>query len=201
MFLFVGAIFIQSAAASLTDTDGDLYTDAFETYHSTDPYDSNNKPACCGGGNGKSDLDEFMNGAEWAAGTDHTDSGDYPDDGIAGGTVDTDGDGLYDQEEYYMYGTDITDTDTDDDQISDYDEVKANCCNNPLEDNDDDGCSNQQEFLDRTDLNDDSSYGNCGQGQGAAVSIEGGAPSRDAALLIALALVAVTVGFWYKRKY
>jgi len=196
LYLILAIIILTPATASLTDTDGDLYTDAFEMTKGTDPYDSSNKPMCCGGSGIYSDEDQFMDGAELAAGTDEFDENDYPNDGISGGSTDTDGDGLYDQEEYYMYGTDINKIDTDDDQINDYVEVKTNCCNNPTSDNDEDGCTNEQEFIDRTDLNNNESYGECGIMVGSAVSIS----QAGNWLILLIIIVACGLAYWHYRK-
>ena len=196
LYLILAIVILSPATASLVDTDGDLYTDAFEIAKGTDPNDANSKPACCGGGSIYSDADEFMDGAELAAGTDPFDANSYPNDGISGGSADTDGDGLYDQEEYYMYGTNINNVDTDGDGIDDYTEVKANCCDNPTADNDGDGCTNEQEFIDRTDLNDPNSYGDCGM-QGGALVAEGGIGSWLALLIV---IVALGFAYWHYKK-
>ena len=197
LYLILAIVIFSPATASLTDSDSDLYTDAFEMTRGTDPFDSGSKPMCCGGGSIYSDSDDFMDGAELAAGTDPFDENDYPDDGISGGSADADGDGLYDQEEHYMYGTDINKVDTDDDEIDDYTEVKANCCDDPNADNDADGCTNQQEFIDRTDLNDAESYGECGMMGGGFIA-EGGAGSI-AVLLLIIAII-VGIAYWRYRK-
>lgn len=137
------------ATASLPDTDGDLYTDNFELYKGTDPYDQNVKPLCCGG-SVDSDGDRYLDSVEGAAGTDIADPTSHPTD--VAPDADTDSDGILDQKEVYMYGTDPNSPDTDNDGISDFDEVKANCCDDLTADIDGDGLTNGEEFDYGTDL-------------------------------------------------
>jgi Cu/Zn superoxide dismutase len=94
------------------DTDGDGLTDDDEVnVHGTDPTSVD------------TDLDGAPDGDEVAFGSDPLDPADFP--AVQAGPEDTDDDGLSDDDETNVHGTDPTSADTDLDGVSDGDEVDA----------------------------------------------------------------------------
>jgi len=74
-----------------------------------------------------------------------TDDGWYIDDVLVAGIVDSDGDGLSDEDEKYVYGTNPNKADTDGDGLSDGDEVNVYGTNPRRQDTDRDGLSDGDE--------------------------------------------------------
>jgi uncharacterized protein YkwD len=123
------------------DTDNDGSDDGLEIYSGTDPLDEDSQPG--DSALEDSDNDGLYNTDEtniYGTDPDEADTDrDSVDDGqeiydgtdpldpnsVAGGSdpVDTDGDGLFDQDEDYIYGTDPENPDTDGDEIDDGQEV------------------------------------------------------------------------------
>ncbi|MEQ1501165.1 MAG: MopE-related protein [Myxococcota bacterium] len=103
------------------DTDADLLSDGDEVLaHHTDPFDPD------------TDDGSVFDGVEVANGTDpHDPTDDVP-------PVDTDGDGLFDQDEIATHHTDPLDADTDDDTLSDGAEILVHHTD-PLDRDTDDG--------------------------------------------------------------
>ena len=112
------------------DTDGDGLSDDDElNQYGTDPFDDDTDDDALGDGEevlvfGTDPLDEDTDGGSVPDGEEidrGTDPLDGSDDVVV--PVDTDGDGLTDDDELNLYGTDPFDEDTDDDGLGDGDEV------------------------------------------------------------------------------
>jgi Bacterial TSP3 repeat len=123
--LIVGSVlFAAPAVAAPIDTDGDGSADVFEKMIGTSPNDPNAYAV-------DADKDGYPNFYEMDQGTDPDDPNDHPaefpkDDSAnnpGSQRLDTDGDGLFDDDEADVYGTDPRDADSDNDGASDGDEV------------------------------------------------------------------------------
>jgi hypothetical protein len=123
------------------DADGDLWSDAYETAHGTNPNDGAD-------GNADTDGDGLSNGEETVYGTDKN-------------NIDTDGDGVVDGNEVKLYGTDPLLADSDADGLLDgweqwvidsdpNDAITGLADVNPGDDLDSDGLTNLEEFEDGT---------------------------------------------------
>ncbi|MDE0820788.1 MAG: hypothetical protein OSA95_06685, partial [Opitutales bacterium] len=114
-------IHIHGTNPSIADTDADGINDKQELALKTDPTVAD------------TDDDGFLDGEEVASGTDPLGKGEVPIGEsecvpglVADSTNDSDGDGLTDAEEKYIFGTNPSEADSDGDQLSDGEEVAQN---------------------------------------------------------------------------
>ncbi len=78
--------------------------------------------------------------------------------------LDTDGDGLSDDDEVNLYGTSPNDVDSDDDGLSDYEEVIVYFTSPNDDDSDDDFINDYDEVINGSDPKDDTSWPNYADG-------------------------------------
>lgn len=122
------------------DTDGDSLPDDWEIENHLDPRDDGSIDPD-NGAFGDPDEDELLNKDEyWYWCDPHN--------------PDTDGDGLTDGDEVWVYGTSPFWKDSDDDGLSDYDEIIIHQTLPWVVDTDEDGVSDADEVRDNTDPND-----------------------------------------------
>lgn len=125
-------IYVYGTDPTKADTDGDGLPDGLEVRTGTDPLN----PDTDGDGCLDGDEDKNRNGI---VDTGETDPRDGTDCGK--GLVDTDGDGLSDYDEIYVYGTDPIKADTDGDGLSDGEEILIYGTDPTKADTDGDGLS------------------------------------------------------------